>query len=695
MHNFIASITPIATPQGGPGSGGFAPATILGYYGINQITFKNASGTTITGDGSGQTIAIVDGFADPNITSELATFDAQFGIAAPPSFKVVNQTGGSTLPSTGAADDVVEIALDVEWAHAAAPGANIVLLEANSLNNTDLLTAVDTAANMPGVVAVSMSWGNGEYNTEMADDSNFVTPSGHQGVVFIASSGDDGGVNGPSWPAISPGVVGVGGTFLQQQSNGSWVETAWSGSGGGISAYEAQPSYQNGVVTQSSSMRTSPDVAYDGSPSSGVDVYTAADGWIVVGGTSAGAPQWAGLTAIIDQGRAATGIGSIDGGTQFLPAIYAHTADFHQITSGSNAKYSAGPGYNLVTGLGTPIAPALAADLIAYGSSSSSGSAITNAAGGNVAGTAGSALSGVVATFSDSNPNAAPGDFNATINWGDGNVSTGAVTISGGVFYVSGSNTYHQYGNYSVSVTITSTADGDATITGAAAVADAPISANGILAQLPPGDAFTSVIGTFADGNPFAATSQFTITILWGDGTTSAGTALTNPNGGFEVVGSHDYQNVGTFTATFTINSGGGSQATAASVFTVSANATGSTGLTGGGSGSSGSSGSSSGGGSASGSSGSSSTGAAVTPAPAAPPVSDPVALFGNKSKSHKTHKVVFKHVVRKPPAVKHVGHQAAHAGSALQTPKAGGLSSIPVADGQANNRHKRKPLAH
>ena len=142
-------------------------------------------------------------------------------------------------------------------------------------------------------------------------------------------------------------------------------ESGWSGSGGGISAYESQPSYQKGVVTQSTAFRTSPDVAYDADPHTGVSIYdtygiSTTAPWIQVGGTSVRAPQWSALVAIADQGRMLAGSGSLDGATQTLPMLYAMPAsNFHDVATGASTGmpgYSAAPGYDLVTGRGSPAA---------------------------------------------------------------------------------------------------------------------------------------------------------------------------------------------------------------------------------------------------------------------------------------------------------------------------------------------------
>jgi hypothetical protein len=357
------SITPQQKPGGGGGGGvtnptpvGYEPSQIQTAYGFNKITFSNGT-STIKGDGSGQTIAIVDAYNDPNIQSDLAAFDKQFGL--PTANLKVAMPEGKPLTNSGWAG---EISLDVEWAHAMAPGANLLLVEANNNSLNNLLNAVQYAANQPGVSVVSTSWGSSEFSSETAYDSYFT----HPGVTFVASSGDQGAPT--SWPAVSPNVVAVGGTSLTTDSAGNYVsETGWSGSGGGISAYESKPTYQNSV-TQSSTQRTNPDVAYNAASNSGYAIYDTVPyygqtGWFDVYGTSAGAPQWSALVAIADQGRQLANNNTpnpLSGASQTLPALYNMAAsDFHDITSGTSTgtpNYTAGPGYDLVTGRGTPYA---------------------------------------------------------------------------------------------------------------------------------------------------------------------------------------------------------------------------------------------------------------------------------------------------------------------------------------------------
>jgi subtilase family serine protease len=336
----------------------YTPAQIRAAYGFDQVSQT----------GAGQTIAIVDAYSDSKVFSNANTFSSQWGLPAlnststSPWFKQVNQNGGTKLP-VGNANWGLEMSLDVEWAHAIAPQANILLVDASSASLGNLLTAVNYARNYPGVSVVSMSWGASEFSSEASYDSYFTTPSGHQGVTFVASSGDNGA--GASWPAISPNVVSVGGTTLNLTVTPT-TETGWSGSGGGPSGYESVPTYQNSLGYSS---RTNPDVAYNADPNTGYYVYDTfgGSGWYDVGGTSAGAPQWAGLVALANQARAQvtpTPLPTLDGPSQTLPAIYSMpSSNFNDITSGSNGAYSAGTGYDLVTGLGTPSAPSVISSL--------------------------------------------------------------------------------------------------------------------------------------------------------------------------------------------------------------------------------------------------------------------------------------------------------------------------------------------
>jgi hypothetical protein len=376
-HTASASSASSSSPTGisEPVKAGLTPAEVRNAYGVGLITFGSSIGP-VAGDGTGQTIAIVDAFDDPTIASDLQVFDQQFGLANPPSFTKVNEYGNTSNlpgvdPSLAYGDDwETEESLDVEWAHAIAPGANIILVESNTNSRQDLKTAVQTAGNLPGVSVVSTSWGaNDEFNSELSNDEYFTTPTGHSAVTVVNSSGDGGSAT-LEYPDISPDVVSVGGTVLTL--NGT--ETAWADSTGGTSKHEREPAYQEGV--QSTGFRSDPDVSMVGG-APGVPIYDSYDyqsnglytgSWSPVGwfGTSLSCVCWAGLIAIADQGRAQAGEGPLNGATQTLPALYSVSAtDYHDITTGSNGKFKAGPGYDEVTGLGSPVANELIPDLAA------------------------------------------------------------------------------------------------------------------------------------------------------------------------------------------------------------------------------------------------------------------------------------------------------------------------------------------
>ncbi len=337
-----------------------SPAQVRQAYGMNAIEFS-ASGQTIQGTGAGQTIAIVGAYHNPFVTNELYTFDGTYGLSNP-ALAQVDLAGAQT--NLGWAQ---EEAMDVEWSHVMAPGASIIVVEAASDNTSDLMNAVNLARTLRGVSVVSMSWGGPEFRGQTNYDPFFTTPAGHNGVTFVAASGDNGAKYGAEWPASSPNVVGVGGTSLWVDAAGNTLlETAWSGSGGGYSVLEREPTYQKGV--QRKGRRSTPDVAMVADPNTGVPVLvadpsTGQGSWGIYGGTSLSTQLFGGLIAVADQGRALAGLGTLDGATQTLPLLYSvSAADFRAVTVGSNG-HRATAGYDLVTGLGTPRGAALVSDL--------------------------------------------------------------------------------------------------------------------------------------------------------------------------------------------------------------------------------------------------------------------------------------------------------------------------------------------
>jgi hypothetical protein len=344
--------------------------TLLSVYPLVPAQIRHAYGfDQVAGDGRGQTIAIVDAYNDPNIFKDLNTFDqafsstiggpalySQYGPAS--SILTVANPQGYTASNSGWAQ---EISLDVEWAHAIAPAAHIMLVEAASSSYANLFGAVDYAANHNASV-VSMSWGGSEFSWETSYDSTFQNPR----VTFVASAGDAGSV--VSYPAASPYVLGVGGTSLNVDSSGDYLgETGWSHSGGGTSVYESKPSYQSGVESNAH-FRSTPDVSFNANPNTGVAVYDSfagGGGWGQYGGTSAGAPQWAALIAIADQLRVADGQARLSGATQVLPTLYKLQATgFHDVTGGNSGAASAGAGFDAVTGFGSPVVPRVISALV-------------------------------------------------------------------------------------------------------------------------------------------------------------------------------------------------------------------------------------------------------------------------------------------------------------------------------------------
>jgi subtilase family serine protease len=351
---------------------GYTPAQVRAAYGFDRIPALAADYDATAG--AGQTIAVVMAGDHPYVAGDLHVFSQQFGLPDAELVKL-NQKGSAAGPWPAVnASWAGEIALDVEWAHAVAPRARIVLVEANSARAADLAAAIDTARRQPGVGVVSMSWGLLEGAGEIAYDGYLTTPAGHSPVAFVACSMDN-GLRYPSntyWPAASPNALAVGGTTLALAADGGYgSETAWGPSTGGVSPYEARPAYQAALGF---SRRAVPDVAYhaDNAGGHGFPVYTTVPqdrqiGWFNSYGTSAGAPQWAALVALADQQRAAAGLPPLDGPTQVLPGLYnlAGTTPFRDVATGANGKYAAGPGYDLVTGLGTPRADQLVGALAA------------------------------------------------------------------------------------------------------------------------------------------------------------------------------------------------------------------------------------------------------------------------------------------------------------------------------------------
>ena len=323
-----------AKPDATKSPTGLSPAKMIGAYGFS----------TSNTAGAGKTIALVDAYDLPTAENDLGVFSKQFSLPACTTangcFKKVNQTGGTKYPKSNAGWGL-EIALDIEWAHAIAPGAKILLVEANSASFTDLLAAEDYAAKTANYV--SNSWGGSEFSGESAYDSHF----SKSGVSFFVSSGDAG--LPAEYPSASPNVISVGGTTLTFNSNGTFAsETGWSSGGGGCSKYEnatsAQSAYTGYAQVNCAGKRATPDVSLDADPNSGASVYDSTkyngqSGWWQVGGTSLSSPMWAGRSA-------ASGA--------VINAAYGYGSNitFRDITSGNNGAACLA-GFDLCSGRGS------------------------------------------------------------------------------------------------------------------------------------------------------------------------------------------------------------------------------------------------------------------------------------------------------------------------------------------------------
>jgi subtilase family serine protease len=332
---------PLATPSW---TSGYAPAQLVSAY-------KLPSG------GSGQTVAIVDAYDNPNAESDLGTYRSQFGLGdcttANGCFKKVNQTGGSAMPS-GDTGWGQEIDLDIEMVSAICPSCHILLVEASSNSFADLGAAVNYAAAHANVV--SNSYGGSEFLGETG--SSYAAPYNHPNVAVVASSGDNG--YGVETPAAYNTVVAVGGTSLTTASNTrGWTESAWNGAGSGCSAYVAKSSWQH---DSGCSRRTVADVSAVANPSTGVAVFdtygsTNGNNWYVFGGTSVASPIIGAVYALA---------GNAAGTTYPATYAYANPGALNDVTSGSNGTCTrkrntssaylctAGTGYDGPTGLGTP-----------------------------------------------------------------------------------------------------------------------------------------------------------------------------------------------------------------------------------------------------------------------------------------------------------------------------------------------------
>ncbi len=354
-----ASGTPFVTSA----PAGYGPSDLLSAYALASAAAQS---------GSGQTVAIVDAFDDPNAEADLGVYRSVYGLSACTTangcFRKVNQTGGTTYPTSNVGWSQ-EISLDVDMVSAVCPKCHILLVEATSNSFANLSTAVDEAATL-GATQISNSYGGSEYSTETTDQSHY----NHPGIAITASSGDNG--YGVEFPAASQYVTAVGGTSLSTSGSArGWTETAWSGAGSGCSAFVTKPSWQHdtGCIR-----RTVADVSAEADPNTGVAVYdtNGESGWLVFGGTSVASPIIASYYALIGPAAAAN----------YGSYAYSHTSVFNDVTSGSNGSCggsylcTGAVGYDGPTGIGTPEGAPVAPS-VTTGSSSGVGTTSATVAG--------------------------------------------------------------------------------------------------------------------------------------------------------------------------------------------------------------------------------------------------------------------------------------------------------------------------
>jgi subtilase family serine protease len=371
-------------------AGCYGPTQIRAAYGVDKLAAHGLNG-------KGRTIVIVDAFQSPTIQHDLTTFDTVFGLPDP-EFQIVAPDG--LTPFDPADGNQVgwagEITLDVEWAHAVAPAAKIVLVLAKTNNDPDILSATKFAVDHNLGDVISQSFGEAEQCMDPAvldAQHALFAKATAKGITLLASSGDQGAAQptcdstsffkAASTPASDPNVTGVGGTrlFANGQTGAYSSESVWnepvfaSAGGGGISVKYRTPIYQ---LAQRLPMRGVPDISYNAAIIGGVLAVWSSSGQgenlvFRFGGTSAGSPQWAGLVALADQLRHGR-VGAINTALYALalsPTVYGTL--FHDVTTGDNTYhggvtvdgFAAKRGWDAASGLGTPkanlLVPALAA----------------------------------------------------------------------------------------------------------------------------------------------------------------------------------------------------------------------------------------------------------------------------------------------------------------------------------------------
>ncbi len=394
----VADTSPLTCPADFAGSANCqTPHSQRLAYGVESLMQRGYTG-------KGQTIVDIVSFGSPTLQQDMDTFDSQFGLP-PITIQVLSPIG--TVPFDPANKDMQgwagETELDVQIIHAIAPGANIVVLTSpvseteGTIGLPQFLQLEQYALSHHLGTIFSQSWGASEVTLKDSAgqkelqqwDAFYKQATTQQGITFFGSSGDNGATDytdlqatklsttpTTSFPTDEPWVTSTGGTALQRQpGTPTFTESAWSGSGGGFSAFYSEPSFQqtlpSSVQQELKNRRGVPDVAADADPNTGLAVYIG--GWTLAGGTSAAAPLWSAITAIANQ-MAGHPLGFLNPALYKLAASSTYSRDFRDITNGNNSTpvngklvqgYNAAPGWDPITGLGSPNAQNLIPDLIA------------------------------------------------------------------------------------------------------------------------------------------------------------------------------------------------------------------------------------------------------------------------------------------------------------------------------------------
>lgn len=349
----------VRAPSNSPPSGYETPASLACVYAfVTPVTGCNPAKVTALATGGSKLVILVDAYDDPTAANDLGVYSKQFGLPAitNSNFEVAYASGSKPAQDSSGGWELEE-SLDIEMAHALAPNAKVILVEAASANNSDLLAADTYAANLAvqaGGGEVSNSWGEGEFSGESSYESTFTGGN----VVFFASTGDS---PGTEFPSVLQNVIGAGGTSINRTNGNFTSQSTWTDGGGGDSKYITIPTYQAAIKKIKKIVgkdRGVPDFSFDANPDTGVVMYdsTPYEGqvldWLVVGGTSVASPA---LAATLNSAGSFAASTAAELTTVYNG--YTNTANWTDIVLGTCSNgggNKAKKGYDYCTGIGVP-----------------------------------------------------------------------------------------------------------------------------------------------------------------------------------------------------------------------------------------------------------------------------------------------------------------------------------------------------